>query len=160
MLGAGRKTESNTFEGVLMGAVDYGLGNNMDLTNTSAEGTGIFGFNDGAQSFAFLSNGTGFIGKSGGGRIMFDGNASAIASANWFKDGKLIKGEDGYYYIDPNSKAKEGMCINLAVYKRARDARRAMEEEKRRDRERREAARKRLIEQQDMDINLDKEEQL
>lgn len=37
-------------------------------------------------------------------------------------------------------------------------ARKAQEEEKRRDRERREAARKRLIEQQDMDINLDKEE--
>lgn len=50
------------------------------------------------------------------------------------------------------------MCINLAVYKRARDARRAMEEEKRRDRERREAARKRLIERQDRDINLDKED--
>lgn len=50
------------------------------------------------------------------------------------------------------------MCINLAVYKRARDARRAMEEEKRRDRERQEAARKRLIEQQDMDIHLDKED--
>lgn len=39
-------------------------------------------------------------------------------------------------------------------------ARKAMEEEKRRDRERREAQRKRLIEQQDMDINLDKEEYL
>lgn len=114
MLGAGRKTERNTFEGVLMGAIDYGLGDNMDLTNTSAEGTGIFGFNDGAQSFAFLSNGTGFIGKSGGGRIMFDGNASAIASANWFKGGILTKGEDGYYHIDPNSNATEGMCINLA----------------------------------------------
>ena len=116
MLGAGRKTESNTFEGVLMGAVDYGLGDNMDLTNTSAEGTGIFGFNDGAQSFAFLSNGTGFIGKSGGGRIMFDGNASAIASANWFgSGGVLTKGEDGYYHIDPEvSKATDGMCINLA----------------------------------------------
>lgn len=50
------------------------------------------------------------------------------------------------------------MCINLAVYKRAMMARRAMEEEKRRDLERREAARKRLIEQQDMDINLDKED--
>ncbi len=49
------------------------------------------------------------------------------------------------------------MCINLAVYKRAMMACRAIEEEKRRDRERREAARKRLIERQDMDINLDGE---
>ena len=47
------------------------------------------------------------------------------------------------------------MCINLAVYRRMLMAKRAMEEEKRRDRERYEAARKRLIEQQDMDVNLD-----
>ena len=50
------------------------------------------------------------------------------------------------------------MCISLATYRRVAMARRAMEEEKRRERERYEAARKRLIEQQDMDINLDKED--
>lgn len=44
------------------------------------------------------------------------------------------------------------MCL---LNKRYHAWRRAMEEEKRRDRERAEAARKRLIEQQDKDINLD-----
>ena len=49
------------------------------------------------------------------------------------------------------------MCLNLGVWRRNEMARRAMEEEKRRERERYEAARKRLIEQQDMDIHLDGE---
>ena len=47
------------------------------------------------------------------------------------------------------------MCI---LNRRIRLQRKAQQEEARRDAERKEAARRRLIEQQDGDINLDKEE--
>lgn len=73
MVGAGRKTTNNTFEGVLMGNVE-------GASEDNATGIGLYGFHDGAQSFHFGIDGTAFIGKSGHGRIRFDGNHGSIYS--------------------------------------------------------------------------------
>ena len=73
MVGAGRKTTNNTFEGVLMGNVE-------GASEDNATGIGLYGFHNGAQSFHFGVDGTAFIGKSGHGRIRFDGDHGSIYS--------------------------------------------------------------------------------
>jgi hypothetical protein len=85
MIGAGRKTENNTFEGVLMGDVQKAEGDqdNKEFNYDNKTGLGIYGFNDGAQSFGFNVDGTAFIGKSGRGRILMDGNKGQISSASY-----------------------------------------------------------------------------
>jgi hypothetical protein len=45
--------------------------------------TGVYGFHHGAMSYAFKEDGTAFIGKSGKGRIIFNGNESTITSENY-----------------------------------------------------------------------------
>lgn len=105
MVGAGRKTVNNTFEGVLMGDV----GAKADIYSDNAEGIGIYGFHDGTQSFHFGIDGTAFIGKSGRGRIKFDGNSGTIASASYYATradqqsagdaGMLIDLDDGFIDI-------------------------------------------------------------
>jgi hypothetical protein len=79
MVGAGVKTENNTFEGLLMGDIEAGANFNTD----NANGIGLYGFNDGAQSFFFGVNGKAFLGKAGHGRILFDGNSGTISSASY-----------------------------------------------------------------------------
>lgn len=74
MLGAGKKDE-NGFSGVLLGDV----GNEDGSTPV----TGIYGYGQDEQSFAFKEDGTAFIGKNGEGRIEFDGNQGIIKSANF-----------------------------------------------------------------------------
>lgn len=103
MVGAGRKTRDNTFEGVLMG--DVGGTVNMD----NATGIGLYGYHDGYQSFHFGIDGTAFIGKSGRGRILFNGNSGTIASASYYSTradgsptgdaGMLIDLDDGFIDI-------------------------------------------------------------
>ena len=87
MVGAGIKNSDNTFSGVLMG----------DVQGTSEylkTGIGLYGFHRGGQSFGFNIDGTAFLGKSGSGRIEFDGNNNLIRSALWNgkinNDGKII----------------------------------------------------------------------
>ena len=76
---AGRKEDDNTFTGVMIG----------DWSRTEAEddsittNTGIYGFHQGAMSYAFKDDGKAFIGKDGAGRIEFDGNKGIIESANF-----------------------------------------------------------------------------
>ena len=91
MVGAGRKTTNNTFEGVLMGDVGAVPGSDC------ATGIGLYGYHDGAQSFRFGVDGTAFIGKSGRGRLLFDGNNSTIKSASYLNNGKgmMIDFDDG-----------------------------------------------------------------
>lgn len=98
MIGAGRKSKNNTFEGVLMGNIALGTGSDIGLENASSTGfldqsnlgysnqtgLGLYGFHDGAQSFGFSIDGSAFLGKAGAGRILFNGNYGVIASANWF----------------------------------------------------------------------------
>ena len=98
LVGAGRKTRDNTFEGVLMGDIEGSAG----IVNAgNKSGLGIYGFNDGAQSFGFNVDGTGFIGKSGRGRILFDGNDGVIQSASYTADedkpyGMKLDFDDGW----------------------------------------------------------------
>lgn len=98
LVGAGRKTRDNTFEGVLMGDIEGSAG----IVNAgNKSGLGIYGFNDGAQSFGFNVDGTGFIGKSGRGRILFDGNEGIIQSASYTANeshpyGMKIDFDDGF----------------------------------------------------------------
>lgn len=80
MIGAGNKNDDNTFSGVLMG--DMGLVG--DSANKS--GLGLYGIHHGAQNFGFNVDGTAFIGKSGSGRISFDGNEGTITSGNYEED--------------------------------------------------------------------------
>lgn len=84
MVGAGRKNANNEFEGVLMGDVSGGAG----LNTGNKKGLGLYGFNNGAQSFCFNVDGTAFLGKSGAGRLEFDGNNGSIKSASYAVTGK------------------------------------------------------------------------
>ena len=76
MLGAGRKNNQNQFEGILMGDVG-------SASEDNASGVGLYGFHNGAQSFNFNIDGTAFIGKSGRGRIKFNGDTGSITSASY-----------------------------------------------------------------------------
>jgi hypothetical protein len=59
-----------------------------DWSGSSVEGTiasqtGLYGFRDGEMSFAFMEDGTAFMGRSGEGRILFDGTSGSIQSGNY-----------------------------------------------------------------------------
>ena len=98
MIGAGRKSKNNTFEGVLMGNIALGTESDIGFENVYTDdtlnstnlgyanhtGLGLYGFHDGAQSFGFNIEGSAFLGKAGAGRIIFNGNYGVIASSNWF----------------------------------------------------------------------------
>lgn len=76
---AGSKNNKNEFTGIVAG----------DFANVTKDGGasqdtingGILGYLEGSQSFGFLADGTAFIGRSGAGRIEFDGNQGIIKSA-------------------------------------------------------------------------------
>lgn len=85
---AGRKENDNTFSGVMMG--DW---KGQDAETNITENTGIYGFNHGAVSFGFRDDGTAFIGKSGSGRIEFDGKKGIIKSPD--DQGMVIDLDDG-----------------------------------------------------------------
>ena len=71
-ISAGRKEADNTFSGIMMG----------DWQDEFFVQTGLYGFDHGAMAYAFKQDGTAFIGKSGLGRINFDGNMGIIASGD------------------------------------------------------------------------------
>ena len=113
MVGAGRKNERNKFEGVLMG--DVGT---KSQDNAISE-VGLYGFHDGAQSFGFKVDGTAFLGKSGSGRLEFNGNNGYIYSQSWLKsfetindDGTINPGNPFDDNGNPN-RGTAGMLINL-----------------------------------------------
>ena len=92
MVGAGRKNNENKFEGVLMGDVATGSDDDAIIT------PGLYGFHNGEQSFAFKIDGTAFLGKSGNGRIIFNGDSGTISSGNYDttdKTGMQIDLDDG-----------------------------------------------------------------
>lgn len=90
---AGGKDEQNTFTGLVMGELGTISDEISDKKLNSTE-TGLFGYNKGAQSFGFRTNGSAFLGESGGGRINFDGNQGIIYSGN-FDGFPKIKDEEG-----------------------------------------------------------------
>lgn len=78
-MAAGKKESSdNTFTGVALGHFGVPLQDADVSLNTK---TGLYGFHHGQQSYAFMEDGTGFIGKDGKGRINFDGNSGTIYSS-------------------------------------------------------------------------------
>lgn len=82
MIGAGSKDSDNHFSGVVMGDLEK-LDANGNILNSEH---GLLGFHAGAQSFGFRTDGTAFIGRSGEGRIEFDGNSGVIKSAKYNGD--------------------------------------------------------------------------
>ena len=102
MVGAGIKDRNNTFSGVLMGEVAQAFKDNHN-------GLGLYGFHESDQSFGFNVNGKAFIGKSGHGRIWFDGNSGTISSGT-YSDGISEK----YKIIGSNEiRPQQGMEIDL-----------------------------------------------
>lgn len=75
MIAAGTKDSDNKFTGVMMG--DWSAKGDESL-----DAPGMYGYNKGAQTFGFKTDGTGFIGRSGRGRIQFDGNEAIISNAD------------------------------------------------------------------------------
>lgn len=116
MVGAGKKEIDNSFSGVLMGNVELAdIETDQETYNrlySRHSGLGLYGFHHGAQSFGFNVDGTAFIGKSGGGRISFDGNYGFLYSANWLESFKKEKyDENGLpitYYDNPFIKEENG----------------------------------------------------
>lgn len=98
-IAAGHKDSENRFSGVMIGSWK-----DTDTAPDIAAKTGIYGFHEGAMSYAWKDDGTGFIGKDGLGRINFDGNKATISSSE--------------YKIDPNNnitdeKLSGSMTIDL-----------------------------------------------
>lgn len=93
-IAAGKKDSLNRFSGVMLG--DW-----QSKSNSSITQTGIYGFHEGAMSYAFKEDGTAFIGKSTTGRIDFDGNNGTITSASYnaSKVGMKLDLDDGYIDI-------------------------------------------------------------
>lgn len=102
---AGGKNKENKFTGLVMGELaTIGAGETARTDEPKATETGLFGYREGAQSFGFRTDGTAFIGKSGGGRINFDGNSGVIYSGNF--DGfttvmQEVKDENGNITYKP-----------------------------------------------------------
>ena len=94
-VGAGYK-EDGKFSGVVMGKAAL-------AGETGNIRTGLYGFRNGEAAFGFREDGTGFIGKSGSGRIEFDGNNATISGAGETTSMKL-------YLNEPENKE----AINIA----------------------------------------------
>lgn len=76
---AGKKDKkTNTFSGVMLG--DWESVKETSEGSITDRQTGLYGFDHGEQSYAFRQDGTAFIGKSGTGRIKFNGTQGLIES--------------------------------------------------------------------------------
>jgi hypothetical protein len=62
---------------------DWDKGAKGDIEDSIGALTGVYGLHHGEVSYAFMEDGTAFIGKSGDGRIYFDGDSSEIYSAGY-----------------------------------------------------------------------------
>ena len=85
-IAAGKKDINNTYSGVIMGQID-----SIDNGITTSGKMGLYGYNQGDQTFGIDVDGTAFLGKSGGGRIWASGDAGIIASNSWIKDYKTLQ---------------------------------------------------------------------
>lgn len=111
-IGAGIKNNDNTFSGAVMGEL-------KSASNSSKNKTGILGFDHGVESFGFLTDGSAFIGKSGVGRISFDGTHGYIMSNNFNgfngEDGTLPVYEDGSEKFDFKGAIPQGTYLGLST---------------------------------------------
>jgi hypothetical protein len=71
------------------------------LEENTTKGIGLYGIHKGKFSYGFNVEGTAFLGKSGGGRIWFDGENSIIASAQYLdqNNGVMIDLDDNELFI-------------------------------------------------------------
>ncbi len=76
MIGAGKKNNNNQFSGVLMGDVKAKVDNSVALT-------GLYGYQNGIQTFSLTEDGKAKFGASGGGQIQIDGETGFIQSGNY-----------------------------------------------------------------------------
>lgn len=75
-LGAGRKNKDDgTFSGVVLG--------DFKAEDNSTPMTGVYGYDHGQQSYGLREDGSAFFGKSGEGRINFEGDLGLIYSGNF-----------------------------------------------------------------------------
>lgn len=95
-LAAGSKNTNNEFSGIMIGKWQH------TDAESSLKQTGVYGFHNGAMSYAFIEDGKAFLGKEGRGRIYFDGDNSTIYSKNYkTNQGMMIDlGGDNTPYID------------------------------------------------------------
>ena len=108
-VGAGKKSNTNTFTGIVMGVKQ------VAEKNTSGQKIGLFGYSDGTQSmFLNAEDGSALFGKSGSGQIIIDPTQSKglLYSSNFWTE----------YNIDGKPKtyttanyAKQGMLIDLTT---------------------------------------------
>ena len=82
MVGAGKKNPNNTFSGVLMGQ--------LSKTRNTSE-IGLYGYDEGVQSFGLNIDGTAFFGATGNGRIEINGKKGTIASSNYENNSQGMK---------------------------------------------------------------------
>ena len=80
MIGAGKKNNDNQFSGVLMGDVKK-ADNDISLT-------GLYGYQNGIQTFSLTEEGKAKFGASGSGQIQIDGSQGIIESGNYTVDKK------------------------------------------------------------------------
>jgi hypothetical protein len=104
-IGAGSKNTKNQFSGVLMGKI----GTSSNDTNPVH---GLYGFSDGAQAFGFKEDGTAFIGKSGAGRINFNGEKGTITSLG-YENGLTLEQVQKFDSNATEGWAKTGIKIDL-----------------------------------------------
>lgn len=91
MIGAGKKNANNQFSGVLMGDVKK--------ANNDVALTGLYGYQNGIQTFSLTEDGKAKFGASGSGQIQIDGNQGVIESGNYTVDkktGMQIDLKEGY----------------------------------------------------------------
>ena len=109
MVGAGHKNADNSFNGVLMGDVEQ----KDELTATVSTTTGLFGYDNGEQSFGFDIDGHAFIGKSGVGRIYVNGDTGRIISSERLAhEIAVTKGDEA----NPGNKAEENWTNQERAY--------------------------------------------
>ena len=85
-IAAGRKNLDNSFSGVILGDWKRKTGLGDSIEQPFENYTGLYGFNQGKAAYGFRDNGTAFIGESGRGRIVFDGNDSTITSSSYIEN--------------------------------------------------------------------------
>lgn len=105
-ISAGKKnSDDNTFSGVMLG--DWSVGKIDGINSEISKQTGVYGFHHGMMSYAFKEDGTAFIGKSGQGRIYFDGDGGTITSTSYQlsggRTGMIIDLKDGYICINSDT---------------------------------------------------------
>lgn len=92
MIGAGKKNTNNQFSGVLMGDVKAKADNSVALT-------GLYGYQNGIQTFSLTEDGKAKFGASGHGQIQIDGKSGIIQSGNYAindETGMKIDLEEGH----------------------------------------------------------------